>query len=63
MPKKKKPVEEVEESSGGGESESESEGESEGEGEVAKITPLDVEFGREDLNQMRDKINELIRHC
>ena len=55
MPKKKEVVEVVEEDGRG-------EGESEGEGGVAKIAHLDVEFGREDLNLMRDKINELIHH-
>ena len=27
-----------------------------------KITKLDVDFGRGDLNLMRDKINEVIEH-
>lgn len=25
-----------------------------------KITPLEVDFGREDLNKLRDKVNEII---
>ena len=25
------------------------------------ITPLELDFGRDDLNQLRDKLNEVIR--
>ena len=29
---------------------------------VTKVEPLTGEFGREDLNALRDKINEIIKH-
>lgn len=28
--------------------------------EKKKVMPLDIDFGREDLNKLRDKVNELI---
>lgn len=28
--------------------------------EVSKVAPLTTEFGRQDLNEMRDKVNEII---
>lgn len=29
---------------------------------VKKVLPLSVEFGRDDLNQLRDKLNEVIEN-
>lgn len=37
-------------------------GEEEAEEEVARITPLDVDFGREDMNALVAKVNEIIEH-
>lgn len=28
--------------------------------EVKKVSKLDLDFGREDLNKLRDKVNELV---